>query len=110
MIKQLVWFGAAVMTTLLALAVLWEFRVVVIYVLVSLVLAAAMRPLVKGWVSRGWAMRFALVMLCLVVLAGLGFLLFLGSVFATREVQQVAQAVSVQDEWRLPVWLKGTFD
>lgn len=107
MIKQLVWFGAAVMTTLLALAVLWEFRVVVIYVLVSLALAAAMRPLVKSWFSRGWAMRLALVLLCLVVLASLGFLFFLGSVFATREVQQVAQAVSVQEEWRLPVWLKG---
>jgi predicted PurR-regulated permease PerM len=107
MIKQLVWFGAAVMTTLLALAVLWEFRVVVMYVLVSLVLAAAMRPLVKSWSSRGWALRLALVVLCVVVLASLGFLLFLGSVFAAREVQQVAQAVSVQDEWRLPVWLKG---
>lgn len=107
MIKQLVWFGAAVMTTLLALAVLWEFRVVVIYVLISLALAAAMRPLIKNWFSRGWAMRLALVLLCLVVLGSLGFLLFLGSLFATREVQQVAQAVSVQDEWRLPVWLKG---
>jgi len=44
MTKQLVRFGTAVMTTLLAL---WQFRIVVVYLLVSLALAAALRPLVK---------------------------------------------------------------
>jgi putative permease len=107
MTKQLVWFGTAVMTTLLALVVLWQFRIVVIYVLVSLALAAAVRPLVKRWVSRGFVMRLALILLCLVALSSFGFLLFLGSVSATREIQQLAQRVSVQDEWRLPEWLKG---
>jgi hypothetical protein len=32
MIKQLVRFGTAVMTTLLALVVLWQFRMAVVYV------------------------------------------------------------------------------
>ena len=41
MTKQLARFGAAVMTTLLALVVLWQFRMVVVYVLISLTLAAA---------------------------------------------------------------------
>lgn len=107
MTKQLVWFGTAVMTTLLALVMLWAFRMVVIYVLVSLALAAALRPVVKGWVRRGLAMRLGLILLCLVTLSSFGFLLFLGGVFATREIQQLAQAVAVQDEWRLPIWLKG---
>ena len=53
MTKQLVWFGTAVMTTLLALVALWQFRLVVIYILISLALAAAVRPLVKRWVRRG---------------------------------------------------------
>ena len=45
MTKKLVVFGMAVMTTLLALVVLWQFRTVVLYVLISLTLAAAIRPL-----------------------------------------------------------------
>ena len=96
MTKRLVWLGTAVMTTLLALVVLWQFRLVVIYVLVSLALAAAVRPLVKRWVSQGFALRLALILLFLVVLGSFGFLLFLGSVSATREIQQLAQRVSVQ--------------
>ena len=47
MTKQLVVFGTAVMTTLLALVVLWQFRIVVFYVLISLALAATVRPLVN---------------------------------------------------------------
>jgi putative permease len=108
MTKQLVWFGTAVMTTLLALAALWQFRIVVIYVLVSLALAAAVRPFVKRWVRRGLVMRLALILLLLVALSSFGFLLFLGSVAATGEIQQLAQRVAVQDEWRLPEGLKGS--
>src|SRR5512145_3222076 len=100
MTKQLVWFGIAVMTTLLALVALWQFHMVVIYVLVSLALAAAVRPLVQRWVSRGFMMRLALILLFLVALGSFGFLLFLGSVSATGEIQQLAQRVAVQDEWR----------
>ena len=36
MTKQIIRFGAAIMTTLLALVVLWQFRIVVVYVLISL--------------------------------------------------------------------------
>ena len=39
------------MTTLLALVVLWQFRIVVVYVLISLALAAAVRPLVNRLVQ-----------------------------------------------------------
>ena len=102
MTKQLVWFGTAVMTTLLALVVLWQFRIVVVYVLISLALAAAVRPLVKRWARRGFVVRLALILLYLVALGSFGFLLFLSSVSAIHEIQQLAQTVSVQDEWRLP--------
>ena len=55
MTKRLIVIGTAVMTTLLALVLLWQFRVVVIYVIISLTLAAALRPLVKRWSNRGFA-------------------------------------------------------
>jgi predicted PurR-regulated permease PerM len=96
------------LTTLLALAALWQFHIVVIYVLVSLALAAAVRPLIQHWLRRGFMMRLALILLFLVVMGSFGFLLFLGSVSATGEIQQLAQRVAVQDEWRLPQGLKGS--
>ena len=108
MTKQVVVFSTAVMTTLLALVMLWQFRIVVVYVLVSLALAAALRPVVKGWTSRGFAVRLALILLFLVALGSFGFLLFLGGGSTIHELQQLAHTVSVQDEWRLPVWLEGS--
>ena len=108
MTKQLVVFGTAVMTTLLALVVLWQFHIVVVYVLVSLALAATVRPLVKGWSRRTFVTRLALILLYLVSLGSFGFLIFLVGRFAIGEIQQLAQTLSVQDTWRLPPWLEGS--
>ena len=108
MTKQLVGFGTAVMTTLLALLVLWQFRIVVVYVLISLMLAAALRPLVNRLVGQGFVVRVAWILLYLVALASFGFILVLTSGIAINEIQQLAHTVSAQDEWRLPVWLHGS--
>jgi putative permease len=108
MTKQVVGFGVAVMTTLLALVVLWQFRIVVVYALISLALAAALRPLVNRLTGRGFVMRLAWILLYLVALGGFGFLLFQTGKAAINEIQQFAQTVSVQDEWRLPIWLEGS--
>ena len=108
MIKQLVVIGSAVMTTLLALVVLWQFRIVVVYVLISLALAATVRPFVQDWIKRGLVMRLALVSLYTVSLCGFGFLMFLVGRFAVSDIQQFAQTVSVQGTWILPPWLEGS--
>lgn len=108
MTKQLVVFGTAVMTTLLALVVLWQFRIVVIYVLISLTLAAALRPLVNRLAGRGLVERGAWILVYLVVLGSFGFFLFLTGERAIYEVQQLAQLVSVQDAWQLPLWLESS--
>src|SRR3990172_6436285 len=108
MTKQLVLFGTAVMTTVLALVVMWQFRIVVVYVLISLTLAAALRPLVSRLAGRGFVARVAWILLYLVVLGSFCFFLLLVSGSAIDEIQQLAQSVSVQDAWRLPVWLEGS--
>jgi putative permease len=108
MTKKLVTVGMAVLTTLLALVVLWQFRLVVVYVLISLTLAAALRPLVNRLVGQGFVVRVAWILLYLVVLGSFGFLLFLTGETAINEIQQLAHSVSVQDAWRLPVWLEGS--
>jgi predicted PurR-regulated permease PerM len=108
MTKRLVMIGIAIMTTLLALWVLWQFHTVVIYVLISLALAAALRPLVQRLAGRGFLVRMAWILLYLVILGSFGVLIFLTSKTAIKEIQQLAQTLSVQDEWRLPVWLESS--
>ncbi|MBE0410059.1 MAG: AI-2E family transporter [Anaerolineales bacterium] len=108
MTKQLVVFGMAVMTTLLALAVLWQFRTVVIYLLISLMLAATLRPLVRHLGGRGFVVRMAWILLYLVALVSFGFFLILIVDTTINEIQQLANIVSVQDEWLLPLWLEGS--
>ena len=86
MTKRLVVFGTAVMTTLLVVLVLWQFRIVVVYVLISLTLAATLRPLVNRLVPRGFMMRVSWILLYLVALGSFGFLLFVTSKTAINEI------------------------
>ena len=108
MTKRLIISAMAVMTTLLALVVLWQFRIVIVYALISVMLAAVLRPLAIRLAGRGYLVRVAWVILYVVVLAGFGFLLFLSGKAAVNDIQQIAHTVSVQDAWKLPVWLEGS--
>jgi len=108
MTKRLIRIGLAVMTTLLALLVLWQFRIVVIYVLISLTLAAALRPLANRLAGRRFMVRAAWILLYLVVLGGFGVLLFLTGGVAISEIQVLTHSLSFQDAWRLPTWLDGS--
>jgi putative permease len=108
MTKQLVKFGTAVMSTLLVLMLLWQFRIAVVYVLLSLILAAALRPLFACLVGRGFVVRAAWILLYLVALGSFGFFLFLTGETVIKEIQQFAQTISLQDKWRLPLWLEGS--
>jgi len=108
MTKQIILVVTAVMTTLLALWVVWQFHIVVVYVLISLTLAAVLRPLVQRLVGRGVVVRGAWILLYVVVLAIFCFCLFLTGQTVTNEIQQLAQTVSAQDAWNLPMWLQGS--
>ena len=108
MTKQLAGYGIAIMTTLLALVVLWQFRIVLIYVLISLALAAVLRPMVKRLVGQSLVGRIAWILLYLAALAGFCLLLFLTANAAIQEIQLFVRTVSVRDAWVLPVWLQGS--
>lgn len=108
MTKQLIGIGTAIMTTLLALILFWQFRTVVVYVLVSLAFAAAVRPFVKYQATQGRVRRLALIALYLVALGGFALLLFLSVSSAIRDIQELAEQVSVQNAWRQPAWLQGS--
>jgi predicted PurR-regulated permease PerM len=108
MTKHLFRIGMAIMTTLLALVVVWQFRIVVIYVLISLALAAALRPLINRLVGKGRVMRIANILLYLVVLGVFGFFLYMTGKTAINEIQQLAGTLSAQDKWSLPIWLESS--
>ena len=108
MTKKLVMIGTAVMSTLLGVLIIWQFRNVLVYVLISLTLAAAMRPLIKRLAGRGILMIAAWVLIYIIVLFGFGFFLFLAGKTAIVEIEQLAQSLSVQNEWVLPAWLNGS--
>jgi predicted PurR-regulated permease PerM len=104
MSKNLVRIGVAVLTTLLAILVLWQFRTIVAYVLVSVMLAATMRPLFSRLAGRSLFQRLAWILAYIILLGGFGFLLFLIIKTSTIEIQEFAKSVSVQDKWVLPLW------
>ncbi len=108
MTKQIARIGLAVLTTLLALLVLWQFRTVFIYLLISLTLAAALRPLANRIIGRRFFVRAAWILLYLVILGGFGYILYVVSGIAITEIQALAHNVSSQDVWRLPTWLEGS--
>jgi putative permease len=108
MIKQAMWMGAAVMSTALALVLLWQFRLIVVVFLLSLALAAALRPLLKRPVGQPLAARLALIALYL-TLFGIFFLLLITGVGgAVREAQELTEHVSAGVSWRQPAWLQGS--
>jgi putative permease len=108
MIKQLVIIGIAVMSTLLVLVILWNFRIAVIYVLFSLALAATVRPMVTDWQSRGFMLRVGLVLFYLVAVGVFGWLIFLAGKYVVGDIQQMSQTLSAQETWHLPLWMGGS--
>jgi putative permease len=108
MTKRLVLYALAVMTTLTALVVLWQLRIAVVYVLISLTLAATIRPLFNRLLGRSLAVRVAWILLYLVVLGSIVFFLIVIGNSAIHEIQQFAHSASVQDKWVLPLWLQGS--
>jgi putative permease len=107
MTRQLVVIGTAVMTTLLALVALWQFRIVVIYVLISLVLAATVRPITRSESRRSFVTRLLAILLYAVSIGSFGLLIFFVGRLLIGDLQELAQTISVQRDWILPPWLEG---
>lgn len=108
MTKQVVIFSTAVMTTLLALVVLWQFRVVLVYIMVSLALAATVRPFVVGWKKNGSMIRLLLILLYLLILGGFGLLILFAGRYVVGDMQQFALSQLMQGGWMFPHWLEGS--
>jgi predicted PurR-regulated permease PerM len=107
MTKQIAIIGAAILTTLLSIVVIWQLRIVLIHLMVSLMIAATMRPLVARLIGKRIIARLALLILYLAVFFVIGFLLYLTGEKAINEMQWFVYSLSEQDGWTLPIWLEG---
>ncbi|HMD82338.1 MAG TPA: AI-2E family transporter, partial [Anaerolineales bacterium] len=107
MTKQVLVMGTAVMTTLLTLVVLWQFRIVVIYVLISLALAATVRPIARSESRNSFVTRLLTILLYAVSIGSFGLLIFLVGRLLISDLQELAQILSIQKTWMLPTWLEG---
>ena len=107
--KHVTRIGLAVLTTLLVLLVIWQFRIVIGYVFISLMLAASIRPLFSHLAGRKIMARILWILVYIAVGSGIGFLLFLIIRTSGAELQKLAASISEQDQWILPVWLGGSF-
>jgi putative permease len=105
MTKKIAWTGIAVMTTLLALAAMWQFRTVVLIALVSLAFAATVRPMTRRRARQKFIGRLALTLLFVLVIGGVGFLFVWVGGAVIGDIRQLANSVAVQDAWVLPDWL-----
>lgn len=108
MTKKTALSGATVMATLLVLFVIWQFRTIAIYLLISLMFAAALRPLSYRIARLTTLLRTVWIILYVLLLAAFGAFLFLTGERAVQEIEVLAQTLSVQDMWRLPIWLEGS--
>lgn len=109
MSKNLLRIGVAVLTTLLVLLALWQFRGILAYVLVSFMLSATIRPLFKRLEGRRFISRLAWIFIYIIAAGGLGFFFFFALKTSTAELQNMTKSISAQDTWTLPVWLGGSF-
>ena len=107
--KTLVRIGFAVLTTLLALLMLWQFRTIVTYVLLSLMLAATIRPFFRRLSGQRWIKRLVWILVYIIAVGILGTILFFVLKTASTELQSLARSMSLQDEWVLPIWSGSAF-
>jgi putative permease len=105
--KRVAQLTAAVALALLAAALLWEFREAAVLFLLSLAVAAALRPLVDRQVRRGWP-RFAAV-ICVYGLA-VGLVFAIGWTVAgplLDDLRQLFDNLSLAYERALLTWPTG---
>ncbi|MBA3072931.1 MAG: AI-2E family transporter [Anaerolineae bacterium] len=98
----------AIMTTLLVLVVFWQFRIAIIYVFISLTLAAVVRPLSTRLIGKRLIKRILWTLAYIVAFLAFFFLIFLSIRFALAELQTLTEELSVRDVWVFPDWLVGT--
>ncbi len=106
--KRLAWFTAVVFGTLTAALLFWEFRLAVALFVVSLVIAAIVRPLVDWFAARRVPRGVALLFTYVVCVGSLFALAIILSGSLLGDLQQLTTDVTNGYEQLRTQWPKGT--
>ena len=105
--KRLMWYTAVVLTTLLVLTILWQFRLILLLFVLSLFVAATIRPLVIRLAKWGVRQTAAQILIYLAGTVGLVLVVFLLGDALLLELNILANRLVIEfDQLRL-LWEKG---
>ena len=106
--KRVAFYTTVIAATLALLVILWQFRSVGILLLVSLVLAAALRPSVEFLINHGLPPTPARVLVYVSLVAGIGLGIFLLSGPLMKELQHLSNYLVVTYNVTYQNWSEGT--
>jgi putative permease len=106
--KRLAWFTLVIFATLTLVLLFWEFRVAVLLFVLSLVVAATVRPLVDRFVARGLPRGLALLFTYAVCIGGIMALVLILSGPLLTDLQQLTQNVAGSYEQMRTQWPTGS--
>jgi predicted PurR-regulated permease PerM len=106
--KRLAWFTAVILATFTLVLLVWEFRTAVVLFILSLVIAATVRPLVDWFAARRLPRGLALLLTYAVCVGFIiGLVVILSGPLLT-DLQQLTQDVTHGYEQLRADWPKGT--
>ncbi len=106
--KRLAWSTAIILTTLTAALLVWELRATVLLFLLSLIVAATIRPLVDWFSARGLSRGLALLFTYVVCIGFIIALVLLLSGTLLTELQQLTSDATSGYEHLRTQWPSGT--
>ena len=106
--KRLALYTAVVLATLTGVALVWEFRLIAGVFILSLLVAAAVRPLIARLAARGLPPVVAQVAVYVLVIGGLVVAFVLLSVPLLGEIQTLSNSLTYEYEVAYLRWTEGT--
>ena len=104
---MIAWYTALVLTTLLILGLLWQFRAEVVLFLLSLAIEAAIHPLIGVFERRGLRRGIAIAVAYGAILTVVGGLFLLASSHLVANFKQVTDDILITYDQIKNCWLNG---
>ena len=104
--KRAITYASAFSVIALTVFILWQVNEVVLYFLLSLILGAIIRPLADYLKGKSRLQVSLSVAGLLLLVSGLGYLLYLSFTRLSYEVNLMVNTISTLKRWFLPVWLE----
>jgi len=106
--KRVAGYTAVILTTLALLYLLWQFRLIVILFVVSLFVAAAVRPSILNLADYRLSPILARLLIYSLIITGFIFVTYLLSEPFSREVQLLSNRTAIAYQFNYGLWSTGS--